>query len=130
MRPLILEAGVVAAAEITTLKTDVVGPGQIFNVLSVMARDETTAIANWIEIGLFSGTRLVPIDCTAGNFAALISHTVYWPFVVPQGMGVYARFNIPTADDKLTLVAAGYAESIMENRYDKPEHAKHKSLDR
>ena len=125
MRPLILEAGAVAAAAITTLKTDVVGPGQIFKVLSVMARDETTAIANWIEIGLYSGTRLIPIDCTAGNFAALVSHTVYWPFVVPQGMGVYARFNIPTSGDNLVLVAAGYAESIAHDRHDQSEHSKH-----
>ena len=107
MRPLILETGVVAAAEITTIKTDVIGPGQVFRCDSVMARDETSAIATLIEIGIFSGTRLIPIDATAGSFAANISHTIYWPFHLGPGMGVYAKFATPTAGDQLRLVASG-----------------------
>lgn len=109
MRPMMFEASLIAAAAITTLKTDVVGPGQLFQCYSIMARDETSAIANYIEIGVFSGTRLIPIDCTAGNFPAKVSHTLYWPFVIGPGMGMYAIFNIPTAGDQLTLVANGLA---------------------
>ena len=107
MRPFVLEAGVVAAAEITTLKTDVIGPGQMFHASSIMARDENNTIATYIEIGIYSGSRLIPIDATAGAFAAKTSHTIYWPAVVGPGQGVYATFATPTADDKLTLVAAG-----------------------
>ena len=107
MRPFVLEVGVVAAAEITTLKTDVIGPGQMFQAYSIMARDETNAIATYIEIGIFSGTRLIPIDSTPGAFAAKTSHTIYWPAVVGPGQGIYAVFATPTADDKLSLVAAG-----------------------
>lgn len=107
MRPLILEAGVIAAAEVTILKTDVIGPGQIFNCLAAMAMDETTQIATRIEIGIFSGTRLIPIDATAGVFPAGVSHTIYWPFAIPTGSGVYAKFVTPTAGDQLRLVATG-----------------------
>lgn len=107
MRPMVLEAGVVAAAEVTVLKSEVIGPGQMFQAYSVMAKDETTAISTYIEIGIFSGTRLIPIDCTAGSFAANTSHTIYWPCVVGPGQGIYAKFATPTAGDNLMLVAAG-----------------------
>lgn len=125
MRPMMFEAGVVAAAAITTLKTDVVGPGQIFQCYSVIARDETTAIATYIEIGIFSGTRLIPIDCTAGLFAAKISHTLYWPFVLGPGQGIYAIFATPTEGDQLTLVANGLAGPVVDvspRRHDHQEH--------
>lgn len=107
MRPMMFEAGVVAAAEITTLKTDVVGPGQLFQCHSIMARDKTTKIDTYIEIGILSGTRLIPIDCTAGSFAAMVSHTLYWPFALGPGQGMYAIFATPTAGDILELVANG-----------------------
>lgn len=107
MRPMMFEAGVVAAAEITTLKTDVVGPGQLFQCHSIMARDKTTKIDTYIEIGILSGTRLIPIDCTAGSFAAMISHTLYWPFTLGPGQGMYAVFATPTDGDMLELVANG-----------------------
>src|SRR5574344_940043 len=120
MRPMMFEAGVVAAAEITTLKTDVVGPGQLFQCHSIMARDETTAIATYIEIGIFSGTRLIPIDCTAGSFAAKVSHTLYWPFVLGPGQGMYAIFATPTAGDILTLVANGMIGPVADVRGERP----------
>lgn len=112
MRPLILEAGSVAAAAITVVKTDVISPGQMFFCYSAMAMDLTSAIATYIEIGLFSGTRLVPIDSTPGSFAANTSHTIYWPFVLGPGQGVYAKFATPTADDKLVVVANGLAGPV------------------
>ena len=119
MRPLILEAGAIAAAEVTILKTDVVGPGQIFNCLAAMAMDETTQIATRIEIGIFSGTRLIPIDATAGAFAAGVSHTIYWPFAIPAGCGVYAKFVTPTAGDQLRLVATGVVGPVADINRDR-----------
>lgn len=120
MRPMMFEAGVVAAAEITTLKTDVVGPGQLFQCHSIMARDETTAIATYIEIGIFSGTRLIPIDCMAGSFAAKVSHTLYWPFALGPGQGMYAIFATPTAGDILTLVANGMIGPVADVHGERP----------
>lgn len=120
MRPLILESGVIAAAEVTILKTDVIGPGQIFNCLAAMAMDETTQIATRIEIGIFSGTRLIPIDATAGAFAAGISHTIYWPFAIPAGCGVYAKFVTPTAGDQLRLVATGVVGPVADVHGERP----------
>lgn len=120
MRPMMFEAGVVAAAVITTLKTAVVGPGQLFQCHSIMARDETTAIATYIEIGIFSGTRLIPIDCTAGSFAAKVSHTLYWPFALGPGQGMYAIFATPTAGDKLTLVANGMIGPVADVHGERP----------
>ena len=101
MRPFVLEAGAVAAAEITVLKSDVIGPGQMMEAYSIMAMDLDNTIATYIEIGIFSGTRLIPIDSTPGAFAANTSHTIYWSCVVGPGQGVYAKFATPTAGDRL-----------------------------
>ena len=127
MRPMMFEAGCVAAAEVTTLKTDVVGPGQLFQCHSIMARDKTSAIATYIEIGILSGTRLIPIDCTAGSFAAMVSHTLYWPFALGPGQGMYAIFATPTAGDILELVANGMIGPVANVHGERPRE-KH-SLD-
>ena len=112
MKPLTLDNNVVAAAEVTTLMTPKVPDGHLFTALSIMAMDETTAIANLIEIGIIDGTAKIPIDATPGNFPAGTSLTLYWPCLLRPGQAVYAKFNIPTAGDILRLVAHGYVESF------------------
>ena len=112
MIPLILSSGVIAGAAVTTLKTEPVPHGQIFTALSIMAMDETSAIATFIEIGVYSGSRLIPIDSTPGNFPAGTSHTIFWPCVLLPGQGVYAKFSTPSSGDQLSLAAHGYTERV------------------
>ena len=112
MIPVILQAGVVAAAEETVIETDRVKGGYNFFALSIIAMDKTTAIATLIEIGIIDGTKQIPIDSTPGNFPANTSHTVYWPCILREGQRVYAKFLTPTAGDQLVLYAHGYYDEI------------------
>jgi hypothetical protein len=75
-----------------------------------MAMDLDNTIATIIEIGVFDGSSLTPIDATPGPFPAGTSMTVYWSCLVQAGQGVYAKFTTPTSKDRLRLVAHGYTE--------------------
>jgi len=110
MNPLILSGSVVAAAEETTVVTQEVPDGYMFKAYSVMAMDETTAIATLIEIGIADGFGRTPIDSTPGPFPAGTSMTVYWPCVLRGGQAIYAKFKTPAASDKLRVIANGVTE--------------------
>jgi hypothetical protein len=112
MKPLTLDNGVVAAAEVTTLITPKVPDGRMFTALSIMAMDQDTAIATLIEIGITDGITRIPIDSAPGNFPAATSMTLYWPCIVRPGQAIYAKFNTPAAGDHLRLVAHGYTERV------------------
>ena len=114
MMPVILEGGVVAAAEETLVKTSPVAPGCVMTVLSVLARDKTTAISTRIEIGVLDGSREIPFYAGAGSFAAMIPAVVYWPCILMPGQAVYARFLTPTAGDVLEVIAHGFVEPLYE----------------
>jgi len=122
MHPFILEAGVVAAAEVTTLKTEPVPNGHMFTALSVVAMDEDSAIATYIMIGIASGTKLIPVDSTPGAFAALTSMTIYWPFMLAPGQAVFAKFATPSAGDHLTLIAHGVLAALEEPTYEERQY--------
>lgn len=107
MQAFILHGRAVAAAEITTVLTDKVPDDHYFTAYSVMAMDETTAIATLIEIGIADGTGRTPIDSTPGPFPAATSMTIYWPCVLRGGQSIYAKFTTPSAGDKLRVVANG-----------------------
>ena len=110
MKPTTLRGEAIAAAEVTTLKTNVVAEDCIFTALSVMAIDIDHAISTIIEIGVFDGSSLTPIDATPGPFPANTSMTIYWPCLVQSGQGIYAKFTTPTAGDRVRVVAHGYSE--------------------
>lgn len=108
MNPVFLDGGVVAAAEVTYLVTAKLPPACIATIRSVCAIDRTSAIANKIEIGILDGVRRIPLASKAGSFAAGVSHTFEAPFCLMPGQAVYAMFDVPSADDKLELVAQGF----------------------
>ena len=110
IEPAIYEAGVVAAAEVTIIRTPVVPPCSVFSPLMVMAMDLDHDIATAIEIGMVSGNRLIPVSVKGGTIAAGTSHNVQEPFVLVGGQGIYAKFTTPTAGDHLLLVATGIAD--------------------
>ena len=112
MMPSILENSVIAAAEVTTLKTPLVVSGYVMTVLSCMAMDEENSIATSIEIGIVDGTRLIPVDSTPGNFPAGTSHTLFWPCLLLPCQGMYAKFTTPTSGDQLRIVAHGFVEPL------------------
>lgn len=112
MQPLILENSVVAGAVVTVLKTPPVPDGFVFTALSIMALDEDTAIATYIEIGIVHGTKLIKLDSTPGPFPANTSLTIYWPCMLCPGQQVYARFVTPTAGDHLHLAAHGAVDCL------------------
>lgn len=113
MKPTTLRGEAVAvAAVVTTLKTNVVADDCIFTALSVMAMDIDNAIATIIEIGVFDGSSLTPIDATPGSFPANTSMTIYWPCLVQAGQGIYAKFTTPIIGDRLRVIAHGYSERV------------------
>jgi hypothetical protein len=112
MKPMTLRGEAIAAAVVTTLKTAVVADDCIFTALSVMAMDVDNTIATIIEIGVFDGSSLTPIDATPGPFPASTSMTIYWPCLVQAGQGIYAKFVTPTAGDRVRVVAHGYSNRI------------------
>ena len=114
MMPVILEGGVVAAAEETLIKTSPVAPGCVMTVLSALARDKTSAIATRIEIGVLDGSREIPFYAGDGSFAIKIPAVVYWPCILMPGQSVYARFLTPTAGDVLEVIAHGFVEPLYE----------------
>ena len=121
MNPLILEGAAVSAAEVTTVVTSKVPDDHIFTAYSVMAMDETTAIATLIEIGIMDGTHGTPIDSTPGPFPAATSMTIYWPCVLKSGQAVYAKFTTPSAGDKLRVIANGVSERCF---FDEERHSR------
>ena len=107
---ILVGAGIASGAVETVITTESVKPGSIFTALSVMAMDETTAIATLIEIGVMDGTRQIPIDSTPGSFPAKTSHTIYWPSMLREGQRFYAKFLTPTENDHLIISAHGFYE--------------------
>ena len=107
---ILVGSGIASSAAETVITTESVKPGAIFTALSVMAMDETTAIATLIEIGVMDGTRQIPIDSTPGNFPAKTSHTIYWPSMLREGQRFYAKFLTPTEGDHLIISAHGFYE--------------------
>lgn len=65
--PIILEGSAISAAAVTTIKTNPVANGVCAVILSVMAVDKTSNIANSIEIGILEGTREIPVASQAGT---------------------------------------------------------------
>lgn len=113
MLPAILVGGDIASSAVeTVITTEKVRPGVMFTALSVMAKDETSAIATLIEIGVMDGTRQIPIDSTPGNFPANTSHTIYWPSILREGQCFYAKFLTPTSGDQLMISAHGFYEEV------------------
>ena len=116
MLPVILVgSGIAASAAETVIETESVAPGVIYTALSVMAMDETSAIATLIEIGVMDGTRQIPIDSTPGNFPAKTSHTIYWPSMLLPGQRFYAKFLTPTEGDHLMISAHGFIEEMQDD---------------
>jgi len=114
MIPGILQAGaVVAISGDKVVETERVKPGFVFHCLSIVARDLTSAVATFIEIGVLDGTKQIPIDSTPGNFPANTTHTVYWPCIVNEGQKIYAKFSEATAGDKLEVFAHGFYEELL-----------------
>jgi hypothetical protein len=113
MIPYVLEGGVVAAAEVTIVKTPLIGPNLMFTSLSVLAMDDDNIIATFIEIGIINGTKLIPIDSTPGPFPANTSMTIYWPCMLGAGQGIYAKFSTPTDGDRLTVISHGILEKAV-----------------
>lgn len=107
---ILVGAGTASSSAETVITTESVKPNAIFTALSVMAMDETTAIATLIEIGVMDGTRQIPIDSTPGNFPAKTSHTIYWPSMLREGQRFYAKFLTPTEGDHLIISAHGFYE--------------------
>jgi hypothetical protein len=118
MIPHVLEGGVVAAAEETIVKTPSIGLGLMYTAFSTMAMDLDSAIATLIEIGVYDGVKLIPIDSTPGSFAAKTSMTLYWPCMLKAGQGIYAKFLTPTAGDKLIVVSHGAIEKAQAYDYE------------
>ena len=107
---ILVGAGIASSSAEIVITTESVKPNAIFTALSVMAMDETTAIATLIEIGVMDGTRQIPIDSTPGNFPAKTSHTIYWPSMLREGQRFYAKFLTPTEGDHLIISAHGFYE--------------------
>jgi len=107
---ILVGSGIASEAAEKVITTESVKPGAIFTALSVMAMDETTAIATLIEIGVMDGTRQIPIDSTPGNFPADTSHTIYWPSMLREGQRFYAKFLTPSIGDHLIISAHGFYE--------------------
>lgn len=107
---ILVGSGIASAASEKVITTESVKPGAIFTAFSVMAMDETSAIATLIEIGVMDGTRQIPIDSTPGNFPAGTSHTIYWPSMLMEGQRFYAKFLTPTEGDHLIINAHGFYE--------------------
>ena len=107
---ILVGAGIAASAAETVITTESVRPNAIFTALSVMAMNETSAIATLIEIGVMDGTRQIPIDSTPGNFPAKTSHTIYWPSMLREGQRFYAKFLTPSEGDHLIISALGFYE--------------------
>ncbi|HPS39795.1 MAG TPA: hypothetical protein PL124_10315 [Candidatus Cloacimonadota bacterium] len=107
---ILVGAGIAASAAETVITTESVRPNAIFTALSVMAMNETSAIATLIEIGVMDGTRQIPIDSTPGNFPAKTSHTIYWPSMLREGQRFYAKFLTPSEGDHLIISAHGFYE--------------------
>ena len=112
MLPLILEGAAVADGNEQYVETQALPGDCVAELYSIIAMDETTAIATLIEIGIVSGTKRIAIDSTPGNFPAGTSMTIYWPAVLGSGQKVYARFKTPTADDKLLVRAFGAVRCV------------------
>jgi hypothetical protein len=112
MQTLTLRGSEIATAAVTIVKTNRVPADKIFTALSIMAMDLDSVIVTLIEIGVVDGTSLTPIDSTPGSFPPATSLTVYWPCILREGQCVYAKFDTPTAKDRLCVVAHGYTEDV------------------
>ena len=110
--PCVLEGGKVAAAEVTTIKTSPVADHCFMTVSAICAIDFTTKIDTYIEIGIDDSGRLIPIQSTAGSFAANVSHSIDYPVVLKAGQRIYAKFATPTAGDQLAVYAHGVVECM------------------
>lgn len=108
MMPIILEGSVIASAAVTTLPTSRLSPGCCAVILSAMAVDKTSTIANSIEIGVLEGTKEIPVSSKAGSFDAKTSYCIQYPCVLKEGQAIYARFDVPSNNDELYVVAHGY----------------------
>ena len=108
MFPNILSGSLIApASAVQVVQTEPVQAGYLMIAASMVAYDADNAIATSIEIGIVDGTRLIPIDITAGSFAAGISHTSFWQSYLGPGQRVYARFLTPTQGDHLYVFGHG-----------------------
>jgi len=108
MMPIILEGSAISAAAVTTIKTNPVANGVCAVILSVMAVDKTSNIANSIEIGILEGTREIPVASQAGTITKGTGFSVRTPCVLREGQRIYAKFDVPSSGDKLVVVAHGF----------------------
>jgi hypothetical protein len=94
----------------TTIYSDRLPRGHKVYAYSIVARDETSAVATNVTIGVENNGQLAPLKCIAGAVAALITTEFTGVVTLQEDDRIYATFEDATAGDVLYLGVFGEIE--------------------